>query len=302
MRICSLLPSTTEICFALGLSDEIVCVTHECDYPSEALKKPRVTRSAIPSDIPGAEIDRLVRSQLSGAGTLYHLDTELLARLAPDVILTQELCTVCSISYETVLRIAQNLPSLPQVVNIEPRSLEGILESILAVGRIAGVVGKAESLAASLRDRIERVRALAAPQEPKRVVCLEWVDPPFCGGHWIPELVTIAGGIDALGRLHEPSKPVAWNQIIEYNPDVIVVMCCGFTVERGMAEWLSRGRPFLQQSGARIRPRVAVVDGSSFFSRPGPRIAESVELLASIIHPDLFPYEYPESVLHVADQ
>src|SRR5579862_3468568 len=233
MRICSLLPSATEIVFALGHGDSLVGVTHECDFPSEATQIPKVTRSNIPAGIPSAEIDIAVSNALIEAGTLYELDLPLLARLQPDLVLTQRLCDVCAVSYDRVQEAAKNLPSHPEVLNLEPHSLEDILDNIVAVGRALGIEAEAKAVRAGLQRRIDAVheKTTMLPDRP-RVFCMEWVDPPFCGGHWMKELVEIAGGRDDLAVMHRPSRRIDWKNVLDFAPDVIVLTCCGFSLTR----------------------------------------------------------------------
>jgi len=297
VRICSLLPSSTEIIYALGLGDNLVAVTHECDYPEEALTKPKVTRSEISPALSSIEIDFRVRQHLEQHGTLYELDVELLDHLEPDIIFTQQLCTVCAVAYENVCRSAQRLKSKPTVINLEPNSLEGIFQSIVDVGDLTGARKRADELAAELRGRVKRIQERTKAIERRKVLCLEWLDPPFCCGHWIPDLVEVAGGYDALGRKHAPSCQVAWEQILSYNPEVLVIMCCGFTVERTLQEISLLRKSELERVAAIQQGNVFVVDGSSYFSRPGPRIVDSVEILATIVHPNLFPIDYPHDVV-----
>lgn len=295
IKICSLLPSATEIVYALGLEESLVAVTHECDYPVEASHKPCITRSSISPALSSAEIDFRVRRQLSDAGTLYHLDVDLLESLKPDIILTQRLCAVCAVSYENVARIAHSLSSKPQVINLEPTSLEGIYQTIETVGVLTGVRDQARDLIKHLRGRVRRIQHMTSRCEKKKVLCLEWLEPPFCAGHWIPELVELAGGSDELGEKHRPSRQVAWERILSYNPEVLVVMCCGFSIERALQEIvILRQRDTL---GSVQEGNVYVVDGSSYFSRPGPRIVDSLEILATIVHPELFPIDYPANVV-----
>jgi len=297
LRLCSLLPSATEIIFGLGLGDHLVAVTHECDYPAEALTKPKVTRSVISPALSSIEIDFRVRQQLEDVGSLYHLDVEFLDTLEPDIILTQQLCTVCAVSYENVSRIARRLKSHPNVINLEPNSLEGIFQSIREVGELTGVRTRADTLVEELRERVKRIQKLTNNVGRRNVLCLEWLEPPFCSGHWIPELVEIAGGVDELSQKHKPSRQVDWNQIVSYNPEVLVVACCGFSVERTLQEISVLNRPEIQKCSAVKNGEVYIVDGSSYFSRPGPRIVDSVEILATILHPELFPFDYPPSVV-----
>jgi iron complex transport system substrate-binding protein len=296
VKICSLLPSATEIIYALGLEDHLVAVTHECDYPWEALAKQRVTGSEISPALSSAEIDVRVRQQLDTAGTLYQLDAALLDTLAPDIIFTQQLCTVCAVSYENVARIAHSLGSKPHVVNLEPKSLEDIFQNILEVGRLSGVSERSNELVLLLRKRMERVQLLTRDKVRRKILFLEWIDPPFCAGHWIPELIELAGGYDPFGRTHQPSGQLAWEQILSYNPDTIIVSCCGFSVERTLKEL-----HLLQKVGsitAVQQGNIIVVDGSSYFSRPGPRIVDSLEILATVLHPELFPFDYPKEIVH----
>ena len=294
MRICSLLPSSTEIIYALGLEDQLVAVSHECDYPPVARQKPQVTASTISSTLTSSEIDFMVRRQLSDVGTLYELNERLLESMEPDIILTQELCTVCAVSFQNVTRLVSKFRKQPHVINLEPTSLEGIFQTILDVGKLAGVPVRARTVVEDLRKRIERLSKFTSAVEKRKVLFLEWIDPPFCAGHWIPELIEIAGGYDTLSRRSAPSTQLALNEIIEYTPEVVVVSCCGFSVERTLDEidkFMKNCRPAVEEAD------VVVVDGSAYFSRPGPRIVESAEILATILHPELFPYDYPEHVV-----
>lgn len=298
MRVCSLLPSTTEIVFALGMENSLVGVTHECDYPPQALTIPQVTRTNIPSGLPSREIDAAVRSTLDSIGSLYELDLVTLERLAPDLILTQRLCDVCAISFDRVQEAVQDLKCRPTVINLEPHSLADILETIRTVGRFMDCEARAVALVAQLQSRIdavkEKTRRLAVRP---RVFCMEWVDPPFCGGHWMKELVEIAGGEDGLANLHRPSQRVEWSQVLDFAPEILVLTCCGFNLARVKEE----ARLLMTFSGAADLPalksgRVFAVDGSAYFSRPGPRIVESLEILAHLIHPELFlPPSLPQA-------
>ncbi len=291
LRIWSLLPSATEIVFALGQGDSLVGVTHECDFPAGASQIPKVTRSNIPDGIPSAEIDEAVSKSLIEAGTLYELDLPLLERLQPDLILTQRLCDVCAVSYDRVQEAAQSLPSQPQVLNLEPHSLADILDNIITVGSVLGIESEASAVRDRFQRRIDAVREKTANiiQRP-RVFCMEWVDPPFRGGHWMKELVEIAGGRDDLAVLHRPSIRVEWEKVRAFAPEIIVLTCCGFNLERCARE----GEILARMEGALELPaaksgRVYATDGSAYFSRPGPRIVESVEILAHLIQPEIFP-------------
>ncbi len=292
MRICSLLPSATEIVYALGLGDQLVAVTHECDEPPAAREKPRITRSAIdPATLTSAQIDALVTQHLHDHRGIYQIDRALLERLDPDLILTQELCDVCAVSYQEVQRAVRALYGERQILSLEPVSLDGILDAILAVGRATGTEARAVELVNGLRERIERVRARTATVGRRpRVVCLEWLDPPFVGGHWVPEMVAAAGGIDALGRAGEPSRRLSWDEVLAAAPEVAVLMPCGFGAERTVQEYKGAAIPAGWWQTPAVRAgQVWAVDANAFFSRPGPRVVDGLELLAAILHPDRFP-------------
>lgn len=291
MRICSLLPSATEICFALGIGGSLAGVSHECDYPAETARIPKVTRSNIPPGLTSSEVDSIVSSTLQTTGSLYELDLALLEKLKPDLILTQRLCDVCAVSFDRVQEAVQSLPSRPRVLNLEPRSLDDIFGSIQLVARGTGVEAEGERLVRASQERVEAVRRKTARLGYRpRVFCMEWVDPPYCGGHWMPELVEIAGGRDELARLRQPSTRIEWKRVLEFDPEIIVLTCCGLELQRCEQEYAA----LLQFEGASslaavVNGRVFATDGSHFFARPGPRIIESLEILAHLIHPEIFP-------------
>jgi len=290
MRICSLLPSATEIVFALGAGESLVGATHECDYPREAAEIPKVTRSNIPDGLSSPQIDAAVAHALEAAGTLYELNLPLLEELRPDLILTQRLCDVCAVSYDRVQEAVNSLKSHPVVLNLEPHSLDEILETVLAVGKAMGRPAVASALVESLRRRINAVRDKAKSLSYRpRVFCMEWISPPYCGGHWMKELVEIAGGRDDLARLHQPSCRIEWSKVVAYAPEVLVLACCGLNLQRS----LEAGAALAEYEGLSNLPAVKAgcvysTDGSAYFSRPGPRIVESLEILAHLIHPELF--------------
>jgi iron complex transport system substrate-binding protein len=290
VRICSLLPSATEIVFALGRGASLVGVTHECDYPAGTSTIPQVTRSNIPNGISSQEVDSAVASALEAEGTLYELDLPLLEELHPDLILTQRLCDVCAVSYDRVQEAAKNLKSRPQVLNLEPRSLDDILDNLVVVGQAIGAEAQANTLRDSLQQRIKAVRRKTETLAHRpRVFCMEWVNPPYCGGHWMRELVEIAGGCDDLALLHRPSCRIQWSKVLGFAPEVIVLTCCGFNLGRSAQE----GETLATFEGVHDLPavkagRVYATDGSAYFSRPGPRIVESLEILGHLIHPDVF--------------
>lgn len=297
MRICSLLPAATEICFALGLGDSVVGVSHECDYPPAAARLPKITRSNIPASLPSREIDSAVSASLESQGSLYELDFPLLESLRPDLILTQRLCDVCAVSFDRVQEAVHSLPSKPGVLNLEPSSLEDIFTNILLVAAATGVEAVGKQLVSRLRERVDHIKQRTAHLASRpRVFCMEWVDPPYCGGHWMKELVQIAGGEDALANLRRPSYRIEWERVLSFAPEIIVLTCCGFELDRCEHEASilaafdgATGIPALQNG------RVYATDGSHFFSRPGPRIVESLEILAHLIHPDLFPPPHLEA-------
>jgi iron complex transport system substrate-binding protein len=294
-RVISLLPAATEIVASLGKLDSLVGVSHECDYPEEVNRRPRVTRCEIHgAGLPSAAVDRWVRESLRSSGTLYTLDEDLVRRLEPDAILTQQLCDVCAVAYGTVARFASTLPGPPLVVNLEPSGLADILRDIRTVGGVLGVPERAERVVASLSARIEAVRKSTVGARRRRCVLLEWIDPPFCSGHWGPELVEIAGGIEPLGRRGADSAEVRWEAVVEAAPEVLVIACCGYSVERSLEDLpILRSRPGFASLPAAQRGEVYVVDGSAYLSRPGPRIVDSLEILAEILHPELFRGRYP---------
>lgn len=289
-RICSLLPSATEIVCALGLGDRLVGVTHECDYPPEATGKPRVTASVIDSEgMSSREIDAAVRDSLAEQATIYHLDRSLLDRLQPDLVLTQELCDVCAVGSNEVREVVASLSHVPRVVSLEPRTLGEVLDSILLVGRLAGAMRQAIQVVEGLRQRIEAVSRAVAGQPVTSVLTLEWIDPVFVGGHWVPEMVECAGGRDVLGHAGQPSREVSWDQVVASAPDVVILMPCGFGLDRSIEEFRKAGfPPAWGQLPAVLHDRVYAVDGSSYFNRPGPRLVDGVEILGSILHPEVF--------------
>jgi iron complex transport system substrate-binding protein len=291
MRIVSLLPSATEILCALGLEDSLVAVTHECDYPPAALEKPWITRSLLKPNMSSGEITRAVDSQLSAdAHSLYTIDRALLAQLQPDLIVTQQLCEVCAVSYDEVLDAVKSLARPPQVVNLEPMSLQDVLDDIGRLGNVTGRQEAAQTLLADLNVRIARVKTtVARAQSRPRVGFLEWIDPLFCGGHWNPELVETAGGYDAVGRAFQPAVRIGWERIVDFAPEVLVISCCGFTAERARQDLpILEALPGYAELPCVRSGRVHVVDGAAYFSRPGPRLVDSLEMLARFVHPELY--------------
>lgn len=297
-RIVSLLPAATEIAAALGLMDDVVGVSHECDFPEEANTKPRVTRCPVhKTGLSSREVDNRVRRTLRENGTIYTINETLLRQLRPEVILTQKLCDVCAVDYGTVARLAATLPEPPQVVNLEPSSLSDIFDDIRRVANVCRVTDRADKVVAELSARVEAVRERTAriPERP-RCFLMEWVDPPFCSGHWGPELVEIAGGHDPLGRKHQPSVEIKWEAVLEARPEVIVLAVCGYDVERAGCDCeLLMKFPGFASLPAAQNNRIHVVDASAYFARPGPRVVDSLEILAGILHPEEFSEFQSES-------
>ena len=289
MKIVSLLPSATEIVYALGLGDQLAAVTHECDFPADVSAKPIVTRSVLESGMKSSEIDAAVRGQLNDSHSLYTIDRALLAEIKPDVILTQQLCDVCAVSYSDVQEAVRSLPSPgPRILNLEPITVGDVLGTIRQVGLVTGRENEAEAVVAALQTRIDTVRqAMAGAAHRPRTVLLEWIDPLFGGGHWDPELVEIAGGIDTIGSLHQPSTQVDWKDIQRFAPEVLVIAQCGFSVERSAQDMpCLEALPGYAELPAVHNGRVYLVNGSDYFSRPGPRLVDSLEILAALLHPD----------------
>ena len=291
-RIVSLLPAATEIAGALGLIDQVVGVSHECDFPTEANERPRVTHCPVHgAELASRDVDEWVRRALHEDGSIYTIDEPLLRKLRPDVILTQKLCDVCAVGYGTVARLAQTLPGPPRVVNLEPTSLADIFDDIRRVAETCDVPERAGKLIENLSERVETVhkRAATIPDRP-RCFLMEWVDPPFCSGHWGPELVEIAGGNDSLGRTHQPSVQIEWQEVLDGRPEIIVLALCGYNIDRGRRDYeILRGFPEFNSLPAARRGEIYLVDASAYFARPGPRIVDSVEILAGILHPREFP-------------
>ncbi len=287
MRIANLVPSATEMCFALGLGDEVVAVTHECDHPAAAVGLPVLTRSVIGEGLDAGEVDAAVRERTERGEALYELDEARLAELDVDLIVTQAVCAVCAVSYDDVVTVAARLPSTPQVLSLDPSTL---IEVIADAERLGVAVGRPErgiALRAELETRIERVRArvAASPVPRPRVAALEWLEPIFAGGHWVPEMIEAAGGIDVLASPGERSRVVTRQEVRAAEPDVIVVMPCGLYCDEAIAE-SERNSELLRSLGAE---RIHAVDAAASFSRPGPRLADGVELLAAILHPETGP-------------
>ena len=292
MRICSLLPGATEIACALGLADEIVGVSHECDFPPAARSKPVMVRSRIdPTLIGSGEIDRRVGDLLRSKQSLYALDEKLFKDSEPDLILTQGLCDVCALDYNDVVRAARSQPREPRIISLDPHCLADILNDVLRIGEATHRSLQAESLVQELKVRIEAVRDRAARSTSQpRVTCLEWLDPLYIAGHWVPEMIRIAGGNDILGTAGEPSVKIEWDAVIASRPEILILMPCGFDLDRALQEsTLLKNRTGWQSLPAVRDGRVFAVSGTDYFSRPGPRLIDGLEILSQLVNPELSP-------------
>jgi iron complex transport system substrate-binding protein len=294
VRIVSLVPSATELLFALGLGEDVVAVTHECDWPPEARDLPKVTRDVIGPGLEAGEIDRAVRTLTEEGRSIYELDTEELHALAPELIVTQAVCAVCAVAYDDVRALAEEMEPQPDVISLDPTTLGEVLGDVRTVAEATGRKDAGVDLVGDAAERIDRVRLAVRAAERPRVVALEWLDPVYVAGHWTPQLIDYAGGEDALGMPGEPSEVRSWEEVAAARPDVVVVMPCGYDAERALEEAYT----FEDELAALGAPRVVAVDASAHFSRPGPRLIEGLEVLAHVLHPDRVP-EPPARALPV---
>lgn len=290
----SLVPHATELLFALGLGEQVVGVTHECDHPKEAAGLPHVTRDVLPPGLSAAEIDREVRERTERGEAIYALDERAVRALEPDLIVTQELCPVCAVSYDEVAGLAKKLPSCPKVVALDPKTFGETLGDARTIAQLTGANAAAKQLVLDTRARVDAVRRRLVDRAPVLMAALEWFDPVFIAGHWTPQLIEYAGGIDVIGLPGEHSPRVQWEDVAAASPEVIVAMPCGYDAQTAAME-ASLHVDALRATGAR---RVVAVNGGAYFSRPGPRLVEGLELLAHILHPDLFP-DAPDEVIEV---
>ena len=285
MRIASLVPSATEALFALGLGDQVVAVTHECDYPEAVLGLPKLTSSVVEEGLEPGEIDARVREVTGRGESLYRLDTETLDALEPDLIVTQALCAVCAVSYDEVCDIAGQLASRPDVISQDPTTIDEVLADMLELAEATGIVEHGSEVVAELRARLDDLREAVAREPRPRVVALEWLDPVYVGGHWVPEMIEIAGGHDALGARGEKSRVVGWDEVAAAEPDIVVAMPCGLYCDKAATQSRAYGDQ-LQAVGA---SQVVAVDAASSYSRPGPRLVDGTELLGHLLHPGAVP-------------
>jgi iron complex transport system substrate-binding protein len=294
MRIVSLVPHATELLFALGLGDDVVGVTHECDHPEGARELPTVTRNVLPPGLAAAEIDAAVKERTGAGEAIYALDADALRELEPDLIVTQALCPVCAVSYDDVEKLAAELPTQPRVIALDPHTLGETMGDIRTIAQATGVRDAALDLVARQRARIDRVRLAVRKARKVPVAALEWLDPVYVAGHWTPQLIELAGGIDVLGFAGERSEQASWETVAAASPEVVVCMPCGYDALRALEEAEAHAER-LWSLGA---TRVVAVDAGAYFSRPGPRLIDGLELLAHLLHPELVP-EAPSRALDV---
>jgi iron complex transport system substrate-binding protein len=294
MKVVSLLPSATEIVYALGLGDALVGVTDECDYPTEAITKPVVSRSALPQERPLAsgEIDRAVRDRLETGAALYVLDHDLIRREQPDVIITQDLCRVCAVPSGQVEAALEGLGVAADttVISLDPKTLDDVIDQMEVVGAALGVEDRGREVASAMRARIAAARATAVRLPTIGVFALEWWDPPFVAGHWVPEMIEGVGATNLLNEKGQPSRVVTHRQIRDANPEVLVFMPCGYYLEEAEEEvGAVMAHPEIAETPAARNGNVFAVDATSYFSRPGPRVVDGIEILAWAIHPEAYP-------------
>ena len=285
MRIVSLVPSATETLFALGLGEQVTAVTHECDFPADALNLPKVTRDVIGPGLAPAEIDRAVRELTQQGRSIYGLDEPGLRALRPDLIVTQALCSVCAVSVDDVRAIAERMDPVPAIVSLDPHTLGEVLGDVRTLAQATGTKDAGVDLVQDAAARIDRVRVAVKDAPRRRVAMLEWLDPVFVGGHWVPQLIEYAGGVDLLGLSGEPSETRSWEQVAASRPEVVIVAPCGYDVERGLTE----ARAYSDRLEALGAERIVIADASAWFSRPGPRLVEGLEWLGHALHPTLVP-------------
>ena len=285
MRIVSLVPHATELLFALGLEDEVIAVTHECDHPPRARELPRVTRDVLPADLSATEIDAAVRERTERGEAIYELDEDALRALEPELIVTQALCPVCAVSYTEVAQLARRMPSRPRVVSLDPHTLGEVLGDVRTLAQATDRRAEGVALVARTAARVDRVKLAVRGRPRPRVAALEWLDPVYVAGHWTPQLIELAGGEDVLGMPGEPSRTASWDEVAAAAPQVVVVMPCGYDAPRAHAEAMA----YTDRLAALGSQRVVAVDASAYFSRPGPRLIDGLELLAHILHPAQMP-------------
>jgi iron complex transport system substrate-binding protein len=289
VRIVSLVPSATELCFELDLRDEVIGVTHECDYPPEVEELPKVTKDRLPPGLSQREIDEAVRAQTMGGDSIYELDEDAVRDLEPDLIITQQVCAVCAVEYQDVVALAQTMPNQPDVISLDPSTIGEVLGDVRTVASATDRIEEGGDFVREAAARIDRIRHAVRDAGRPRVVALEWFDPVYVAGHWTPQLVDYAGGLDVLGNPGEHSEVVTWEDVAAVEPEIVVLMPCGYDTERSAAE----AAPFAEQLTSLGARKVFAVDAAAYFSRPGPRLLDGLELLGHLIHPDLVPEPPP---------
>jgi iron complex transport system substrate-binding protein len=282
MRIVSLVPHATELLYALGLGDQVVGVTHECDYPPETAGVPKVTRDVLPAGLSAGEIDAAVRERTEKGEAIYALDEDLLADLEPDLIVTQELCPVCAVSYDDVQEVAKKLDPCPNVIALDPKTFGETMGDIRTIAQATRVRDAALDLVARQRARVDAVKVAVKGVKRRSVVAIEWFDPVFIAGHWTPQLIELAGGTDLLGFPGEHSEQLPWEAVAAAKPDVVLCIPCGYDGPRALAE-AEQHSDELRAIGAQ---EVIALDAAAYFSRPGPRLVDGLETLAHALHPD----------------
>ncbi len=305
MRICSLLPGATEVVAALGRARHLVGISHECDYPPEIRTKPVLVRATVdPERLSSAEIDRRVRESLKNGELLYELDEILFGRVRPNLVITQDLCHACAVTPAQLKRAIHALPFPPRVLSLSPSTLDDVLADLERIGDAIGRADEASVLAEQLRSRLETVLLQVAHAETRpRVVCIEWLDPLYVAGHWVPEMVACAGGVDALGTPGSPSVQITWEQVQTAQPDVLIVMPCGFSIARAKRELdCLITKPGWGDLPAVRQGNVFVVDAPAYFNRPGPRLIDGVEILAACLFPSLVPDIRSEAAQRLGEQ
>jgi iron complex transport system substrate-binding protein len=293
MRIVSLVPHATELLYALGLGDDVVGVTHECDYPPEVADVPKITRDVLPPGLSAAEIDAAVRERTEKGEAIYELDEDKLADLEPDLIVTQELCPVCAVSYEEVEKVAKQLDPCPQVIALDPKTFGETMGDIRTIAQATHARDAALDLVSRQRSRVDRVKIALKGVKRRSVVAIEWFDPVFVAGHWTPQLIEMAGGEDVLGFAGEPSRQATWEEVAAAQPEIVIVMPCGYDAARALVE----AEDFADNLRTLGADHVVAVNASAYFSRPGPRLADGLELLAHILHPDRVPQAPAEALV-----
>jgi len=291
MKIASLLASGTEIACALGLEDDIVGISHECDYPPQVLDRPRISRPRFdPAGLESGELDAAVREAMATSGSVYAVDEQAIQQLDPDLILTQAVCDVCAVPASDAQRVVAGMGDDTTVLSLDAHTIEGIFATVLQVGAAVGVEEHASAYVNQLRERVDRVRERVAGQPRPRLLALEWLDPPFLPGHWVPEMIEAAGATNLAGTAGERSTQADWEAVEGLDPDVLVVMPCGYKLEAARADADRQADRLLAVASRAIREgRAFVVDASSYFNRSGPRVVDGIEILAALLHPDLFP-------------